>query len=292
MAPYRLSESGSVARAWWSPLLLAAALGALSSQVYAFRNQRSLSDTQGAAASEEEEFAVLQAGHPIFTPSGVSYTVSKFLGSGAYGKVYKAEDKFGSGVVAKFIDLSQPEAVQSFQQEAHIFGHFKRCKGYPHPNIIEYKEVFQSDKSTGIVIMEMAGGGSLMGKLYDGVTVESGDRNGVRTEWGTALLTNETEAQYVFGQIASGIAWLAGCGIMHQDLKPDNIMFTSGGQPKIIDFGLATVTSDSAGPDANMYYNLQSQPDRREIFFMHVNQLQQRIPGRWASMLTCRQRGN
>ena len=41
-----------------------------------------------------------------------------------------------------------------------------------------------------------------------------------------ALLTDEALAKKLFGQLAVGAQWLAKCGVVHKDLKPDNVMLT------------------------------------------------------------------
>jgi len=41
-----------------------------------------------------------------------------------------------------------------------------------------------------------------------------------------ALLTDEALAKKLFGQLAAGAQWLGKCGVVHKDLKPDNVMLT------------------------------------------------------------------
>lgn len=195
------------------------------------------------------------------------YQLGERKGSGAYGTVYLAtEQQTGRQVVAKVISIGSEESSTSFRTEQRVWKYMQRCPGYPHPNIIRYFEVIDW-QSRGVVIMELAAGGSLSDTLYDGVSAE-GALGGVRTPLGDALLTDEALAKKLYGQLAAGFQWLGQCGVVHKDLKPDNIMLTKpflqGGIIKIIDFGLAMLTSDQrAGSLANMYYNLNQNADPR-----------------------------
>lgn len=195
------------------------------------------------------------------------YQLVKELGAGAYGTVYRAKEQNGRQVVAKVIDIRTEEPKFSFLTERRVWKHMQRCQGYPHPNVIQYFEALQLPNNRGVVIMELADGGSLSETLYNKVSAES-TLGGTRTAFGDALLTDEALAKKLFGQLAAGAEWLGKCGVVHKDLKPDNVMLTKpfleGGIIKIIDFGLAMLTSDQrAGPVANMYYNLYPNADPR-----------------------------
>lgn len=197
-----------------------------------------------------------------------TYEIGRKLGSGAYGQVFLAtEATSGRQVVAKVIELGvSPEAMASFRTERDVWLHMRGCAGYPHPNIIEFFEVLQLTEGEGVIIMELAGGGSLSSLLY-GVSLE-GALRGERTPFGTVMLTDEAQAKKLFAPLAAGVQWLAQCGVIHKDLKPDNIMFCGkpeeGGVLKIIDFGLAAVlATKDPGPIGNMYYNLDQSVDIR-----------------------------
>lgn len=188
------------------------------------------------------------------------YQLVKELGAGAYGTVYMAKEQSGRQVVAKVIDTRTEEQKFTFLTERRVWKHMQRCPGYPHPNVIQYFEALLLPKDRGVVMMELAGGGSLSETLYNKVSAES-TLGGWRTALGDALLTDEALAKKLFGQLAAGAQWLGKCGVVHKDLKPDNVMLTKpfleGGMIKIIDFGLAMLTSDTRpGPVANFYYNL------------------------------------
>ncbi|CAK9080060.1 unnamed protein product [Durusdinium trenchii] len=208
-------------------------------------------------------FSIQAAQKKVVNGDHGSYVLGGLLGHGAYGWVYKATDRnSGRLLVAKLIDIRLAESLESFHTEYRIWKHMQSCDGYPHPNVVQHIEVLKLSKIIGVVIMEHAAGGSLSGTLYEKVTAETAS-SGVRTKLGNALLTDEALAKKLFGQLAAGAQWLARCGVVHKDLKPDNIMlskpFLEGGVLKIIDFGLAMLTSDTRGGAlANMYYNLVS----------------------------------
>eukprot|EP00913_Durusdinium_trenchii_P020899 g19637.t1 len=191
-------------------------------------------------------FSIQAAQKKVVNGDHGSYVLGGLLGHGAYGWVYKATDRnSGRLLVAKLIDIRLAESLESFHTEYRIWKHMQSCDGYPHPNVVQHIEVLKLSKIIGVVIMEHAAGGSLSGTLYEKVTAETAS-SGVRTKLGNALLTDEALAKKLFGQLAAGAQWLARCGVVHKDLKPDNIMlskpFLEGGVLKIIDFGLAMLT--------------------------------------------------
>mmetsp|Transcript_38428 Transcript_38428/g.86617 ORF Transcript_38428/g.86617 Transcript_38428/m.86617 type:complete len:521 (-) Transcript_38428:74-1636(-) len=202
-----------------------------------------------------------------------SYAIERTLGKGGYGEVHLATAmKTDRQVVVKTIDVSTLESKESFNTELRVFSHMKNCRGFPHPNIIEYLEVFELSAREGVVVMEYATGGALSSLLYKGVTADS-TRSGTRTDVGDELITNEAMAKELFVQVAAGAQWLAQCGVIHKDLKPDNIMLSKawkdGGILKIIDFGLSSILKPGEvfGLDANMYYYLEQSvvPDRDPV---------------------------
>lgn len=186
------------------------------------------------------------------------YRLGRKLGSGAYGTVFLAEHaSTRRQVVVKQIWFT-PQGRESWNNEHRIWQHMSKCSGFPHANVIEVIDVFKPSPSQGFVVMELAGGGTLADKLYDGISAET-TLSSTRTTYGTLMLTNEDAARTLFSGIASGVEWLAQCGVIHKDLKPDNIMFTSdGSMTKIVDLGLAALMTDNFNSgDANIIYNMQ-----------------------------------
>lgn len=93
-----------------------------------------------------------------------------------------------------------------------------------HENILRLHEVFETEKSIYLV-MELIQGRSLQDMLKKGVFKEP---------------QFQTKIPNIIRSIMSGLSYLATKGIMHRDLKPDNILFDKEEKIKIVDFGLAT----------------------------------------------------
>jgi len=91
-----------------------------------------------------------------------------------------------------------------------------------HENVIKLYEVFETEKSIYLVL-ELIQGKSLQEILKKGMFKD-----------------NEARITNVISSIIEALAYLASKGVMHRDLKPDNILLDKGDKVKIVDFGLAT----------------------------------------------------
>lgn len=91
-----------------------------------------------------------------------------------------------------------------------------------HENVIKLYEVYETEKSIYLVL-ELIQGKSLQEVLKKGMFKD-----------------NEARITNVISSIIEALAYLASKGVMHRDLKPDNILLDKGDKVKIVDFGLAT----------------------------------------------------
>jgi serine/threonine protein kinase len=154
------------------------------------------------------------------------YEVLSSLGAGGMGEVYRAHDpRLGRDIAIKVLPsefASDPERLKRFEREA------RAASGLSHPNIVTVYDVGKTDSLVYIAI-ELVDGESLHDLLLAGPLP-------VRK-----LLDIAT-------QIADGLAAAHEQGIIHRDLKPRNVMVSRAGFVKILDFGLAKLTSPASGP--------------------------------------------
>ena len=146
------------------------------------------------------------------------YIVVRLLGKGGMGAVFLLESANGGQVAAKILDPASAgdhESRRRFLREAEL------ALGVKHPNLVETYDVGE-DPDTGLcyILMEYVPGGSLADRLKAG-----------------PLPVND--AVRIVYQIASVLELARQKGIVHRDIKPDNIMFGADGKAKLADLGIA-----------------------------------------------------
>ena len=149
---------------------------------------------------------------------GGRYKLEKELGRGGMGVVYLAHDTQLDRPVAlkflgDFIDHSD-EFRQRFTREA------RTAARIAHPNIISIYDI-NSSRGKAYIAMEYVEGGSLYRYIR------------------TKGKLSPRETANIFVQVCSALAAIHEAGIVHRDIKPDNILIAKGGLVKITDFGLA-----------------------------------------------------
>jgi serine/threonine protein kinase/Flp pilus assembly protein TadD len=147
------------------------------------------------------------------------YEIVTQLGAGGMGEVYRARDtRLDRDVAIKVLPAqfaNDHVALARFQREA------RAVASLSHPHILAIYDI-GNDQGTVYAVME----------LLEGQTLGRRIKNS-RLDWRSALT--------VAVAVAEGLAAAHAKGIVHRDIKPDNIFLTTDGGVKILDFGLARV---------------------------------------------------
>ena len=155
------------------------------------------------------------------------YRILESLGRGGMGEVYLAEDpKLRRRVAIKILppDLAaDPERRMRFKREAQAVAALN------HPNIVTIHSVEEAE-GVPFITMELVEGEPLSRKIR-----------------GEGLSSREIFEVAI--PVADALAAAHERGIVHRDIKPDNVMMTKAGRVKLLDFGLARTAENAAPTD-------------------------------------------
>lgn len=159
------------------------------------------------------------------------YAVIEKLGEGGMGVVYLARDlKLGRHVAIKRLNragLGDPSLRRRFLREAESIA------ALHHQNIVHVYALAE-DEEGPYIVMEYVGGPR---EASPGKTPSRPFSLADRVHAGGALTVNEALSQMI--KICRAMEYAHQCGVIHRDLKPSNILLDEGGEPKVVDFGLA-----------------------------------------------------
>ena len=149
------------------------------------------------------------------------YQIKRLLGEGTFGKVFEARDPQLDRIVAIKVAkaISGRTQIKRFLREAQAAAKLR------HPNIIPVYEYGQIDGENVIVY-----------EFVQGATLKSYINNSEPRSLETTL--------NIIREIASGLDYAHRQGIIHRDIKPDNILLDPDGHPHIADFGCARSIED------------------------------------------------
>ena len=146
------------------------------------------------------------------------YELRDVLGRGAFGAVYRAYQPIvGREVAIKVIApelADDPAFIRRFEADAQIVARLE------HPHIVPLYDYWREPRAAYLV-MRLIGDGSLADLLVDGALAPA-------------------QATSVFAQITSALHSAHRSGVVHRDVKPENILIDRDGNAYLTDFGMAS----------------------------------------------------
>jgi len=152
-----------------------------------------------------------------------NYKILRRLGKGGMGVVFLAlrnDDVFHKVVTLKVIgdisDSPELKLVQRFKQERQILA------GLEHPNIARILDGGHMENGRPFFVMEYIAGPPI-------------------DEYCTRMNADVATRVRMMAQVCDAVEYLHQNAVVHRDIKPQNILVTQDGQPKLVDFGIAKV---------------------------------------------------
>jgi eukaryotic-like serine/threonine-protein kinase len=150
------------------------------------------------------------------------YEVGRLLGAGGMAEVYEGHDRLLARRMAIKILLAQyahdPAFLERFRREAQA------AASLSHPNIVSVFDT-GSDGDTWFIVMELVAGNTLRDLIHLHGPV------------------HPARAAEICSEVAGALAVAHARGIVHRDVKPGNVMLTTEGKVKVMDFGIARATA-------------------------------------------------
>ncbi len=148
------------------------------------------------------------------------------LGSGGMGKVYLACDEDLAREVALKVLREQyigsAEFVERFEREA------RAAASLNYPNIVQVYDRGETGDGTYYIAMEYVPGGTLKDRILETGSI------------------GQSEAIRLAVQVADALGVAHASGIVHRDVKPQNVLLTAAGDAKVADFGIARAASEAS----------------------------------------------
>lgn len=178
------------------------------------------------------------------------YILGKTLGEGEFGKVKLGWKKDGTVQVA--VKLIRREALGGNPSRLpKIYREINILRELSHPNIVRLHEMSETDKYIGIVL-EYASGG----ELFDYILLHR--------------YLKDNAARKLFAQLISGVGYLHKKGIVHRDLKLENLLLDRNKNIIITDFGFANTFNPQDQLDEEIEYNLTNREFVKRRGLEHV----------------------
>ncbi|KAJ9616725.1 hypothetical protein H2200_000444 [Cladophialophora chaetospira] len=166
------------------------------------------------------------------------YVLGQTLGEGEFGKVKLGWKKDGSSQVA--IKLIRRETVASNPTRLpKIYREISILRDLAHPNIVRLHEMVETERHIGI-ILEYASGGELFDYILN------------------HRYLKDPAARRLFAQLVSGVGYLHKKGIVHRDLKLENLLLDQNRNIIITDFGFANTFDPQDDLSDEIEYNLSN----------------------------------
>jgi len=168
----------------------------------------------GGAGAEGEELEALARGAAVGR-----FTLLGTLGAGGMGVVYAAHDPELDRKVALKLLLPRAGGSSDSGGRSRLMREAQALAKLSHPNVVAVHDVGTHGDSVWIA-MEFVAGQTL-------------------AAWAEARPRRWSEVLPVLADVARGVAAAHEAGLVHRDLKPDNVMIGQGGRVRVMDFGLA-----------------------------------------------------
>lgn len=151
----------------------------------------------------------------------IRWQQARFIGAGAFGSVYSAVNlDSGSFIAVKEIKFQELAGLPNLYSQ--IKDELSVMEMLHHPNVVEYYGI-ELHRDRVYIFEEYCPGGSLAALLEHG------------------RIEDEGVIQVYTMQMLDGLSYLHSQGIVHRDIKPDNILLDARGAIKLVDFGAAKV---------------------------------------------------
>lgn len=180
-----------------------------------------------ASARQERRSVVMRSSDPEAEIDYRELVVERMIGRGGSGRVYLARRKAtGEHVAVKSLYKRlqyDPLAMAMFEHEAETLRRFR------HPNVVGFQGLGRFPSGGRYLVLDYVDGGTLQQAIQQGAC-------------------DSRRRQRCFLTIASAVADAHRLGVIHCDLKPQNVLLTRSGDIRIADFGLAQLIEGDSAP--------------------------------------------